>query len=128
MTTPFFPFDGLYFSVRRTLWVLLSVRNITDDDLNTMLKIILILLFPLSVFAQYPDSILVNMPQGYAALYAQYYPFNASIKPKPVTLNLANWKDISCTFLNMQVNLDERNRFTINLKILYLKLISQWEL
>lgn len=56
----------------------------------------------------------------------QYYVFNGNIKSQPANLNSISIKDISCTFFDLQININEQSRFTLTVKCMYLKAVNRW--
>ena len=56
--------------------------------------------------------------------YADAYVYDGNIHPAPETLSNLSIRDISCTAIDITVNLDERNHFSLTMKTLYLTGIS----
>jgi len=80
---------------------------------------------PLEVYHYKPGLNLSN-PTGfnYTPDYADAYVYDGNIHPAPETLSNLSIRDISCTAIDVTVNLDERNHFSLTMETLYLTVIS----
>lgn len=82
----------------------------------------MLLILWLNLFLPKPNAANVN------SIEPIYYVYNGNIKPQPVGLTEVSVKDIHCEFGSMQLNISEKNRVQLTVKLLYLTTINRWTL
>lgn len=57
-----------------------------------------------------------------------YRTFSGSNTSQTVSINSLSVKDVSCTAIEVDIAINQKNRFIFTTNILYIKIIDKWEL